>query len=53
MIQFLRSIDREEALYGGLLCFSVAFTGLQAFMAARDIWSHLSHLVSRIAQILG
>jgi hypothetical protein len=53
MIQYLRSIDREELLYSALLCFSLAFTSLQAYMAVRDIWAHLSHFVAWIAQTLG
>jgi hypothetical protein len=52
MIQFLRSIDRDEVLYSALLCFSLAFTALQAFIAVRDIWGHVSHLLTQIAQIL-
>ena len=50
MIHFLRSIDRDEVLYKALLLFSIAFTSLQAYIALRDMWGHVSPLIMHIIQ---
>jgi hypothetical protein len=50
MIQFLRSIDRDEVLYRALLLFSIAFTSLQAYISLRDMWGHMSPIIFRLLQ---
>lgn len=53
MIRSPLSIDRDELTYRALFVSSIIFAFLQAFMAVRDMWGHVSFLVTQLSAALG